>query len=75
MLLLNQLIERRKVTARKEKPDSASLGFGKYFTDYMFVMDYEEREGGMIRESHLMNRSIWILPHRFSITGRPYLKG
>ncbi len=45
MLLLNQLIERRKVTARKEKPDSASLGFGKYFTDYMFVMDYEEERG------------------------------
>jgi branched-chain amino acid aminotransferase len=24
----------------KVKPDSASLGFGKYFSDYMFVMDY-----------------------------------
>lgn len=34
-----------KVTARKEKPDSASLGFSKYFTDYMFVMDYEEERG------------------------------
>ncbi len=43
--MLNQLIERRKVIARKEKPDSASLGFGKYFTDYMFVMDYEEGRG------------------------------
>ncbi|MFJ7729148.1 branched-chain amino acid aminotransferase [Neobacillus sp. NPDC097160] len=24
----------------KEKPDTASLGFGKYFSDYMFEMDY-----------------------------------
>lgn len=26
----------------KVKPDVASLGFGKYFTDHMLVMDYEE---------------------------------
>lgn len=26
---------------RKEKPDFAKLGFGKYFTDHMLVMDYE----------------------------------
>lgn len=25
----------------KEKPDFSSLGFGKYFTDYMFQMDYD----------------------------------
>lgn len=29
----------------KEKPDFNNLGFGKYFTDYMFVMDYSENEG------------------------------
>ena len=23
----------------KEKPDQKNLGFGKYMTDYMFVMD------------------------------------
>lgn len=28
----------------KEKPTGA-LGFGKYFTDYMFVLDYEEGKG------------------------------
>lgn len=75
MLLLNQLIERRKVTARKEKPDSASLGFGKYFTDYMFVMDYEEERGWHDPRITPYEPVIWILPHRFSITGRPYLKG
>ena len=29
----------------KEKPDSAKLGFGKYFTDHMFMMDYTEGLG------------------------------
>lgn len=29
----------------KEKPDSTSLGFGKYFSDYMFVMDYHSEKG------------------------------
>jgi branched-chain amino acid aminotransferase len=29
----------------KEKPSQGSLGFGKHFTDYMFVMDYEEGKG------------------------------
>jgi branched-chain amino acid aminotransferase len=42
---VNKLIEREKITSKKEKPDPSSLGFGKYFTDYMFVMDYEEEKG------------------------------
>lgn len=29
----------------KEKPNFNDLGFGKIFTDYMFVMDYEEGRG------------------------------
>ncbi|MEH7352558.1 branched-chain amino acid aminotransferase [Neobacillus drentensis] len=29
----------------KEKPDTASLGFGKYFSDYMFEMDYHSEIG------------------------------
>ena len=29
----------------KEKPDSSVLGFGKYFSDHMFIMDYVEGEG------------------------------
>ncbi len=29
----------------KPKPDQKNLGFGKYFTDYMFLMDYTEGEG------------------------------
>ena len=30
----------------KEKPtDCKTLGFGKYFTDHMFMMDYDEGQG------------------------------
>ncbi len=34
-----------KTTAPKEKPEASTLGFGKFFTDHMFIMDYS-REGG-----------------------------
>ena len=30
-----------KTTAPKEKPDASALGFGKYFTDHMFLMEYD----------------------------------
>ena len=33
------------VKERKTLPDEASLGFGKVFTDHMFVMDYELGKG------------------------------
>ena len=29
----------------KEKPDQKNLGFGKYMTDYMFVMDWTKERG------------------------------
>lgn len=29
----------------KTKPDQNNLGFGKYFTDHMFIMDYNEKLG------------------------------
>ncbi len=31
-----------KTTTPKVKPNEDKLGFGRYFTDHMFVMDYEE---------------------------------
>lgn len=34
-----------KTSAPKEKPDSSVLGFGKYFTDHMFMMDYSKEKG------------------------------
>lgn len=34
-----------KTTNPKQKPDQNNLGFGQYFTDHMFVMDYTEGRG------------------------------
>lgn len=34
-----------KTTTPKEKPDSSTLGFGKIFTDHMFIMDYSKEQG------------------------------
>lgn len=34
-----------KADSLKEKPDSSTLGFGKIFTDYMFMMDYSPENG------------------------------
>ena len=34
-----------KTTEKRQKPDSNKLGFGKYFTDYMFEMDYLPQQG------------------------------
>ena len=34
-----------KADTLKEKPDSSTLGFGKFFTDYMFMMDYSREDG------------------------------
>jgi branched-chain amino acid aminotransferase len=35
-------IQREKL---KDKPNPASLGFGKFYSDYMFVMDYQSEKG------------------------------
>ncbi len=34
-----------KTNNPKVKPDEATLGFGKFFTDHMFIMDYSQEEG------------------------------
>ncbi len=34
-----------KTTTPKQKPDESSLGFGKIFTDHMFMMDYNKATG------------------------------
>ena len=38
-------IKRRKATVLKEKRDSSTLGFGKIFTDHMFMMDWNSESG------------------------------
>lgn len=38
-------IKIEKATTLKEKPDFNKLGFGKFFTDHMFIADYDEKNG------------------------------
>ncbi|MBQ8831651.1 MAG: branched-chain amino acid aminotransferase [Oscillospiraceae bacterium] len=38
-------IKIEKTACPKEKPESSTLGFGKKFSDHMFVMEYKEGEG------------------------------
>lgn len=38
-------IKVRRAKVLKEKPDQHNLGFGNYFTDHMFTMDWEEDKG------------------------------
>ena len=38
-------IKIQKAKTLKEKPDFNNLGFGKYFTDHMFLMDYSAEQG------------------------------
>jgi len=35
----------QKTTTPKQKPDQNNLGFGRYFTDHMFIMDYSKDKG------------------------------
>ena len=38
-------IEVKLTSAQKKKPDQNNLGFGNYFTDHMFLMNYTEGQG------------------------------
>ena len=40
-----QEIRIEKAKTLKQKPDFSKLGFGKFFTDHMFVMEYSDKEG------------------------------
>ena len=41
-----------RTTHPKPRPaDETKLGFAKYFTDHMFVMDYDEGQGALCRTS------------------------
>lgn len=42
---MSNQIKITKTNSPKQKPDQNSLGFGKYFTDHMFIMDYAEGKG------------------------------
>ena len=42
---MTQKINIQKTQNPKEKPDQKNLGFGQYFTDHMFIMDYSTDKG------------------------------
>lgn len=44
---MNQMLDIKiqPVAVKKEKPDQNKLGFGNYFTDHMFMMNYTEGQG------------------------------
>jgi branched-chain amino acid aminotransferase len=43
--MMNQVIEFVQAEVKKEKPEASTLGFGQYFTDHMFRMDYDSEHG------------------------------
>ena len=61
-----------RTTSPKEKPqDETKLGFGKKFTDHMFVMDYTE---GTMPASSPMHPSRWTRPRWCSTMRRRSLR-
>ena len=42
---MTQKISIQKTTNPKQKPDQTKLGFGQYFSDHMFIMDYSKENG------------------------------
>ena len=42
---MTQKISIQKTTNPKQKPDQTKLGFGQYFSDHMFILDYNKEKG------------------------------
>ena len=42
---MSEKVKFEKRESLKEKPDTANLGFGQYFTDYMLSVDYDADQG------------------------------
>ena len=63
-----------KTTTPKEKPAANALGFGKYFTDHMFVMDYSVEKGCTTQELFLTARLSLSPPVWCFITDSLFLK-
>lgn len=64
-----------KTTTPKQKPaDESKLGFGQYYTDHMFIMNYDEERVGTTQESSLTARLNLILPLWYFTMHRKSLK-
>ncbi|MEX2460462.1 MAG: branched-chain amino acid aminotransferase [Paenibacillaceae bacterium] len=42
---MSQSIEIQRTTTKKDKPAQNQLGFGTYFTDHMFILNYSDENG------------------------------
>ena len=42
---MTQKINIQRTQNPKTRPDEKNLGFGRYFTDHMFIMDYNVERG------------------------------
>ena len=52
-----------RTTTPKAKPsDESKLGFGKHFSDHMFLMDYTKARAGTMPASSPISPSRWIPP-------------
>lgn len=66
-----QKIQIERTTAPKAKPaDESKLGFGKIFTDHMYVMEYNPEQGWHDPKIMPYQRSSLIRPLWFSTTVR-----
>lgn len=43
---------------KQQKPDPENLGFGRFFTDYMFSMDYSQEEGWHNKKNHPLSGNL-----------------
>ena len=42
---MSHRIELRRTTAPRPRPEESALGFGHFFTDHMFMVEYEAGRG------------------------------
>ena len=59
---------------KKTKPDYNKLGFGQYFTDHMFLMNYSTERAGTMPASSPTVPSLLTLPAPYSTTHRSFLR-
>ena len=67
-LEVNQKINIQKTLDPKAKPDEKNLGFGEFFTDHMFIMDYSREKGWHDPDSPVWPCH-WILHNGFIWAG------
>ena len=46
-----------KTTHPKQKPDQSKLGFGIYYTDHMFIMNYERYARSLAYDALIIHNS------------------